>query len=105
MKAVGVEIDPVRDWIAKLQAKRNRVSANVTFLKQNLFAVDISPAAVVYVYLIPRVLLKLQTKFMTELKPGTRVVSYRYEIPYLPEIAFNKEQLIHVYEIPKKGKR
>ena len=76
----------------------------ISFIKKNLFDVALSEATVVYVYLIPKTLLKLKKKLLKELKPGTKVVSYRYQITYLPQIAEDKKSGLYVYEIPKPKK-
>lgn len=101
IKSVGVEIDPWRVLQSKFLVKRHGVSENVTIIKKTFYDVSIKEADVVYVYLIPRVLLKLKEKILKELRPGTRVISYRYKIPYLKQIGFNKENILYVYEVPQ----
>ena len=103
-EGVGVEIDPWRVWYATWNARLNRVSQQVVFLRKNLFDADVSDASVVFVYLIPKTLKKLESKFLSELKPGSRIVTYRYPIPYLPMIAEDKERKIFVHEIPRGAK-
>jgi hypothetical protein len=97
---VGVEVDPWRVFTARIRAKRAGVTDKVSFIKKNFFDVSLTQATIVYVYLIPKTLLKLKKKFLKELKPGTKVMSYRYPIPYLPQIAEDKKAGLYVYEIP-----
>lgn len=103
-KGVGVDIDPSRVFIAKLRVLFNKLNQQLTIKRKNLFREDISAATVVVVYLIPQTLRKLEEKFSSELRPGTRVISYVYPIDYLPKIARDEKNQITVYQIPRKKK-
>lgn len=100
-KGVGIEIDPLRVFIAKLRKVFQAKSKRIVFLNKNFFDVDISDASVVFVYLVPKALLKLKFKFAKELKPGARIVSYRYQIPYLPLTKKDKLHSLYYYRVPK----
>jgi len=100
-KCIGVEIDPMRTLISQIRIFFSKATG-ITVLRKNFYDVDFSPATVVYAYLIPKALLRLQKKFLKELKPGTRVVSYKYEIPYLPEVGRDTKNALYLYRIPKK---
>ena len=80
VRAIGIDIDPVRVSEANAAAKAAGVTDKVRFLNQDLFATDISEATVVTLYLLPSLNLKLIPKFMKELKPGTRVVSHAFDM-------------------------
>jgi cyclopropane fatty-acyl-phospholipid synthase-like methyltransferase len=79
-RGVGIEIDPfyLRDAIDN--AKKAGVADRVTFVKQDLFAADISPATVVALFLLPRLNQQLMPKLHRELKPGTRIVSHQFDM-------------------------
>jgi len=79
-KGVGIEIDPLRYVIAKISVRLNGASSRVTILRKNFFNVDFSPATIVYAYLVPKALNRLKPKFKKELKKGTKIVSYKYEM-------------------------
>ena len=102
--SVGIEVDPLRVVLSKFHIWRKRLGNMIRIVKKDFFKVDISEATVVYVYLVPRALEKLRPKFEKELKPGTRVISYRYEIPYLSKIGENKEHKLFLYEIQTSAK-
>lgn len=97
-KGVGIEIDPLRYWLAKIRAKMNGVSDKILFKRKNFFNEDLSKATVIFVYLVPKALNKLLPKFKKELKKGTRIVSYRYEIP-LPLKQYDKKNNLRLYKI------
>lgn len=101
-RGIGLEIDPSRVLIAKARIMFEGVTRLVTIKRKDLFLEDISEASVVVVYLVPKTLKRLETKFMTELKPGTRVISYVYPISYLPLIGKDEKRQINLYAIPKK---
>ena len=50
---------------------------------RNFFKADLSQADVVFCYLFPEVMVKLEEKFLKELKPGARVVSHAFKLPNL----------------------
>lgn len=95
-KAVGIEIDPFRYWITKLRVLFNGLSDKIIVKKKSFFDEDISQATIVNVYLVPKTLNMLLPKFKKELKKGTKIVSYRYEIN-LPLKKFDKNHNLRLY--------
>ncbi|HUD09366.1 MAG TPA: 50S ribosomal protein L11 methyltransferase [Patescibacteria group bacterium] len=95
---VGIEIDPVRYWISKILIKRNGLSKRIKVVRKNFFQENIKNADVVFVYLVPKALEKLLPKFKQELKKGTRIVSFVYEIN-LPLKEYDKKNRIRLYII------
>jgi len=79
-RGVGIELDP--DLVA--ESARNAWRAGVTertrFLQQDIFHADISEATVVTLYLSPDVNLRLRPKLLSQLKPGSRIVSHDFPI-------------------------
>lgn len=95
-KGIGVEIDPLRVFISRLLIRLRGLSKKIKIIKGNLFDQDFSDATIVFVYLVPKTLGKLKPKFLKELKPGTKVVSLRYELD-LPLIS--KKNNLYLYKI------
>ena len=79
-RGVGIELDPQLVDQANKNARKAGVADKVTFLSVDLFKADISQATVVTLYLLPSINVRLQPKLMRELKPGTRVVSHRFDM-------------------------
>ena len=77
---VGVDINPERIQEANENARRAGVADKVKFMEGDLFTADIRPATVVTLYLLPSVNLKLRPRLLSELKPGTRVVSHSFDM-------------------------
>lgn len=97
-KAIGIEIDPLRYWITKLRVLFNGLSDKIIVKKKSFFDEDISQATIVNVYLVPKTLNMLLPKFKKELKKGTRIISYRYEIN-LPLKKFDKNHNLRLYSL------
>jgi SAM-dependent methyltransferase len=75
-RGVCVDVDPVRIAESRANAEKAGVADRIRFLNQDLFAVDLSDATAVMLFLSPDFNLKLRPKLQRELKPGTRVVSH-----------------------------
>lgn len=100
-RCVGIEVDPGRVFQSRFLVNRQHLQNKVKILKGNLFDVPIVEATVIYLYLVPKTLEKLKHKLLSELKPGTRIVSYRYEISYLAQKGLNAKHMLYLYQIPR----
>jgi len=72
--AVGVEYNPDMVELSKKNAIEAGVTAKATFMKADLFEMDLSKPTVITMFLLPEINMKLRPKILN-LKPGTRVVS------------------------------
>jgi ribosomal protein L11 methylase PrmA len=79
-RGVGIDIDPARIAEGERNARAAGVAKRVRFVRQDLFDADIRDATVVTLYLLPRLNQRLRPKLLAELKPGTRVVSYGFDM-------------------------
>ena len=79
-RAVGVDIDPERIKESNENARSAGVTKRVKFVQQNLFDTDFREASVVTLYLLPGVNMKLRPKLLTQLRPGTRIVSHSFNM-------------------------
>jgi predicted RNA methylase len=79
-KAIGIEIDYSRYLISKMKKKKAKLK-NAEFVRRDFKEVNLRGADVVYFYLVPRVIDRIMPKLKKELKPGTRIVSYKYKLP------------------------
>src|ERR1035437_4586244 len=95
---VGIEIDPLRYWISKIRIQRNGLSKRVKVIRKDFFKQNIKDADVVFVYLVPKALEKLLPKFKKELKKGTRIISFIYEMK-MPLKGEDKKNKIRLYVI------
>jgi hypothetical protein len=79
-RGFGVDIDPQRVAEATENAKAAGVADRVRFMRRNLFHTRISEATVVTLYLLPRINVELRPRLLSELRPGTRVVSHDFDM-------------------------
>ncbi len=111
----GVEIQDKLVLQSNEAAKREGVADRVKFIKQDLFKTDISQASVLTMYLLPNTVNMLKDKLLSELKPGTRIISHDYPLAgWIPEkyVQMDLEEkvsisgvtttLIYLYLVPAK---
>jgi SAM-dependent methyltransferase len=79
-RGIGIDIDPQRIKEAEENAKAAGVTDRVSFKLGDLFEEDLRPANVVTLYLLTSLNLKLKPKLLSELRPGTRVVSHQFDM-------------------------
>jgi SAM-dependent methyltransferase len=79
-RGVGIEIDPALVDEATRNAIAAGVGDRVRFIRQDIFAADISDATVVTLYLLQSLNERLRPKLVRELKTGTRVVSHVFNM-------------------------
>ncbi|MGH8634455.1 MAG: SAM-dependent methyltransferase [Burkholderiales bacterium] len=76
---MGVDIDGELVDLANASAQRLGVAQRVQFLRQDVFAADLSRATVLTLYLLPGMMERLRPKLLKELKPGARIVSHDFD--------------------------
>jgi len=79
-RALGVDLDPLRIAEAAAAARIAGVEARVRFRRQDLFRTPIYDADVVALYLLPRINIELRPRLLTELRPGSRIVSHAFDM-------------------------
>lgn len=79
-RGVGVDIDAALVAQARANARKAGVESKVKFIEGDMYAADVRPATVVTLFLHPEPNLKLRPKLLAQLKPGTRVVSYIWDM-------------------------
>lgn len=80
VRAVGIDIDPRRIKEARVNAQAAGVADRVTFRQEDLFHADFSRATVVTLYLLDSLNEKLRPRLLSQLKPGTRIVSHAFRM-------------------------
>lgn len=104
-RGVGVDIDPQRIKEANENAQKAGVTDKVKFIHGDLFEMDLSPATVITLYLLPSLNVKLRPKLL-KLKPGTRIVSHEFDMgDWKPERTVKVgTRSVHFWTVPKDGK-
>jgi hypothetical protein len=79
-RASGVEIDATLVERARRNAALYEVADRARFTRANLFEVPLRDANVVTMYLLPKINLALRPRLLTELRPGTRIVTHAFDM-------------------------
>ena len=79
-RGVGFDIDPERIAEARENARRAGVEARAQFVQQDFFKAPISQASVVTMFMLPPVMEKIKPRLLSELGPGTRIVSHSFSM-------------------------
>lgn len=79
-RVIGVETAPLSFLIAWLRAKIfSRGNAEIRF--QSIWSTDVANADVVYAFLSPAPMTRLNEKIRSEMKPGSRFISNSFAVP------------------------
>ena len=80
VRAIGFEIDPQRIKESHENIKKAGVEKLVEIRQQDIRTVDLSPASVLTMYLLPEVNLMLRPNIWSQMKSGSRVVSHDFDM-------------------------
>jgi SAM-dependent methyltransferase len=85
-RGLGIELDAALVEKSRQAAQALRLNDKVSFVHGDVLVADLSRATVVTVYLLPGLMGKLQSRFIAELQPGTRIVSHEFTMAgWLPD--------------------
>jgi len=103
-RGIGVDIDPQRIKEANANAQAAGVTDKVKFIQADLFEMDLSPATVITLYLLPDLNVKLRPTLL-KLKPGTRIVSHDFSMgDWKPVKQIEKgNKTVYFWTIPQHG--
>ena len=79
-RGLGIELDEALVRTSRENARRAGVADRASFAQGDVLTADFSAATVVTLYLLPELIGRLQPRFLTDLKPGTRVVSHAFRM-------------------------
>ena len=104
-RAVGIEINPLRWLLGQVLITCYRVRGRVEIRLGSFFDLDLSEADIVTCYLAPEAIRKLTAKLNRELRPGARVISYRFPFFDLVPLAENKQARVFLYKAGRPPNR
>lgn len=85
-KATGIEHNPFFVLFCRIRALFSKNRAKISFKYGSFYSHDLSQYDVIFCYLLPETMRKLEPKFKKELKAGTIVVSNTFHIDGFKEI-------------------
>ncbi|HEY2922508.1 MAG TPA: methyltransferase domain-containing protein [Candidatus Binatia bacterium] len=105
-RAVGFEIDPDLVTESRANIQKAGVQESAEIRNQDILTVDLSAASVVTMYLLPDVNLKLRPNLLSQLKPGSRIVSHSFDMgDWKPDKVERVEgRTIYFWTVPTKGR-
>lgn len=80
IRAVGIDIDPMRVQDAQALAERAGVGDRTSFFQGDLFTSNVQEATIVTLYLLPHLNRRLLPHLRQQLKPGSRIISHDFDI-------------------------
>jgi hypothetical protein len=89
LNAIGFEVNPMLQIYSKLRY-------GITLSGTNLFKAPISNADIIYIYLFPKLIAKLEKKLTSEAKKGAIIICYSFPILGL------SKKLTHTAKIGKR---
>ena len=98
-KGVGIEVDPLRVIWSIINVYIMRLNGSVRIVWGNIFNQNISDATIVTLFLWQRTNQKLTKKLLSELKPGTRVVSYIWTFDDWIPVRADEHNRVYLYII------
>lgn len=102
-RGIGVDLDPDRIEESTYNAQLQGVSERVAFQQQDLFKFDFSQATVVTMYLLPSVNMRLRSRLLSDLKPGTRIVSHDFDMEdWQPDDRSTVRKNVFLWIVPAK---
>jgi tRNA G37 N-methylase Trm5 len=110
-RGVGIDIDPDRIREAEENARAAGVTDRVRFIKGDIFDADIREATVVTMYLLPAINMRLRPKLLSDLRPGTRIVSHNYDLgDWKPERRLtvkvgDTDHQVYFWRVPSRAAR
>ena len=95
--AVGVEIDPIRYLMTRFLVAVLGLSDRVKVIFGDFFKQDLSQADVITLFLLQGTNDSLSLKLVEELRPGARLVSYKFSFSALTLLYQDEDDDIFVY--------
>jgi hypothetical protein len=109
VRAIGFEIDPQRIKESTENITKAGVGHLVEIRQQDIRTVDLSPASVLTMYLLPEVNLMIRPNIWKQMKPGSRVVSHDFDMgdwkPLKTENmkdSLNWDHALYLWHVPQK---
>jgi SAM-dependent methyltransferase len=83
-RGVGIDLDGRMIERARCNARAAGIERLVEFRQEDLFLADLREATVVTLFLFPEMNRRLAPRLLAELRPGTRIVSHRFDLGNWP---------------------
>lgn len=99
--AIGIEINPYLALFTNIKALCSPYRKTIHTYWKNFWRTNLQNADVVFVYLLPWRMDRLEKKLLRELKPGSRIISNSFIFPHIPCTKTDKQNHVYLFTIPK----
>lgn len=105
VRAVGFEIDPDLIKKSRENIRKEGLQQLAEIRQQDILTVDLSGATVVTMYLLPDVNMRLRPNVLSQLRPGSRVVSHAFDMEdWKPDkVVQVNGRTVYLWTLPAKG--
>jgi cyclopropane fatty-acyl-phospholipid synthase-like methyltransferase len=97
----GIEIDPIKVWLANLRVRVAGVRDKVQIVRANIFDADYSEADILFIYLTHQAIDKLFPDILEQLKPNTKILCYRFCIQGMTPDKVSADKTLFLYTLNK----
>jgi cyclopropane fatty-acyl-phospholipid synthase-like methyltransferase len=101
LPGTGIEIDPIKVWLANLRVRWAGVQDKVKILRGNIFDTDYREADILFIYLTHQALDKLFPDILEQLKPNIKILCYRFCIQGMTPDKVNADKTLFLYTLNK----
>ena len=103
--SIGIEYNPEMAKLAQCYVEAEKLTGKTRVVRGDVFESDFRDATVVTLYLLPHLNLKLLPKLLSDLKPGTRIVSHAFDMgTWTPERKLDVAgRAVYLWTIPAPG--
>lgn len=97
----GIEIDPVKVWLANLRVRFAGVTDKVKIVRANIFDTNYREADILFIYLTHQAIDKLFPKVLEQLKPNAKILCYRFCIQGMTPDKVSADKTLFLYTLNK----
>ncbi len=101
LTGTGIEIDPIKVWLANLRVRLAGVSDKVKIVRANIYDTDYSEADILFIYLTHQAIDQLFPKILEQLKPSAKILCYRFCIRNMTPDKVNADKTLFLYTLNK----
>lgn len=95
-KSAGIEMNPYLWILSNFRKLISRNRSKLNFLLGSFFNISFKEYDVMYIYLFPEIMAKLEDKIFSEMSKGSTVISHTFAFKkHQPEQKLNKHYLVY----------
>ncbi len=101
LMGTGIEIDPIKVWLANLRVRFAGVQDKVTIVRANIFDYDYGKADILFIYLTHQAIDQLFPDIFEQLKPNAKILCYRFCIQGMTPDKVSADKTLFLYTLNK----